>query len=375
MKSFKDIPVSTQTYIVQSNIQKINLTMLSNLIELSDQILSMRYKAKSKGCAAPVSKNFLNCVTLTVQLDKKINIKVFNNGVFQLTGCKKYDHARDCMLVVWEEFERVRFRQEEVGEKSRVYGTKLESCFTLKKEPGTPTPAPCVMYIISAMRNVDFELGYKVDREALGVYIQEQTEYKVPPMTKGYMGVKIKIPLENVDELLIHKIMVPRLTKEQVEFEKRKSPKRRSPAPGATGSTEKKGSRSKVVDVDEVEKRCSLHEHLEVVQLEKTIKGLLLKEKSQANEPPVEYTKFRSITTESVVLYKDFLTNIHPNLKKLTKQRFVSISVFQNGKVLMSGIDLEYQIPYYDWFMKLVEKIEDKIKVVVEPEYSFRGML
>lgn len=261
---FENIPVSTQTYIAKSNLKLIDLDSLSDKIEITKKILTVRYKNKIKGFSVNISKNFLNCITMNIFLDKKINTKIFNNGVFQITGCKNYKHAKDSIITIWNAIK------------------KYNDCFTITGDNLT-------IYIISAMRNVDFELGFKVNREALGIYIHKNTEYKIPPMNKGYMGVKIKILLDNVNDLIINKLLI----------------------------------------------------------------------------------KNNDILNDTLT-YKKYLTVIAPDLKKLNKQRFISISVFQNGKVLMSGIDLSYQILYYNWFINLIEKIKDEIQVKIIEKKTFK---
>jgi hypothetical protein len=49
----------------------------------------------------------------------------------------------------------------------------------------------------------------------------------------------------------------------------------------------------------------------------------------------------------------------------------VSISVFQNGKVLLSAMDASIQEKYYDWFTTLISKIEEVIKPPILPKKTF----
>lgn len=255
MLDFYDIPVSTQTYVARSNISDIKLNDLFEKIVPNDRVIGIR-------------KNFLNCISLTIMIEKKINIKIFRNGSFQMTGCKHYAHANHCITVVIEEF--------------RAY----PECYTL-------TDDDFCVYIISAMRNVNFELGFKINREALGVYIHKNTDFYVPPMTKGYMGVKINIPLSDVNNLKIFKL----------NFSK--------------------------------------------------------------DSPPVETT----------TNYLEFFSKISPDEKKLKQPRQISISVFQNGKVLMSGIDLDYQIDHYNWFINLIDEIKPIVCMEPAPKKSFKNRI
>lgn len=266
---FNHIKVSTQTYIVYSNISNVDLVKLADRFEPSDVFVNLKYKTITKGkfkvvkrkIKKPPGKMFLNCATISmIVYDKTVNIKIFNNGVFQITGCKHYKYAESCIKSILSLFHQYQCHEYE--------NDKVQ------------------LYLTSVMRNIDFDLNFKIDREVLTTIIHENTDYCVPPLTKGYMGIKIKIPLKNVDEL------------------------------------------------------------------------------------PVGCLSFDPVTMESVeddpITFKTLMTDIVKNIKKLKKERFISVSVFQNGKVLMSGPDVHYQEPYYNWLVKFIAENKSKI-IYVSP--------
>lgn len=302
---FADIPVSTQTFTVRSNIEHIELQNFYELLQptnvfdkvdgSTDQndkiekqggsIVCIKYKTLYKGenCVAkvkkrktaeiknnPTKKNFLNCVTLIISIEKRINVKIFKNGVFQLTGCKNISNVKKCLHTILTELLRV------------------PSCFKFNS-----TDTNFVIYIKSAMRNIDFDLGFKINRTSLATYLFENTNYNVPPLTTTNMGVKIKIPLENIEDLPITKITYPSRDEEIISF-----------------------------------KNC-----------------------------------FSVIEPDSKKL-KDKLTN-----------KFISISIFQNGKVLMSGIDETFQKKYYIWLVNLLQTIKHIIVNPDVPVKTFKPML
>lgn len=273
---FNHVKVSTQTYIVQSNIAHVNLVRLAERFEPTRSLVHLKYKSVIKGPVKVAKRHlkktpgkmFLNCATIAVLVDdddddgatKIVNVKIFTNGVFQITGCKKLKHATtsiqhmislfyDCQCFSYDDSSRVQ------------------------------------VYIISVMRNIDFGLDFKINREVMATIIQETTDYCVPPLTKGYMGIKIKIPLKTIDDLTIV----------CMSFD---------PASSITARME---------------------------------------------EP---------------MTFKTLMTDIVQNTKKLKKERFISISVFQNGKVLMSGPDVYYQKTYYDWFVRFITEHKHKITYV-----------
>ena len=263
MINFEDIPVSTQTYIAYTDIAKINLQQCIDAIEPNDVVINVKYGTILKGVdlhprklkrkysemesCVPPKTSFLNCVTMTVAAtSKRINIKMFNNGVFQMTGCKNYDHVIESLNITFSLL------------------TKLNLL-----------PVDCVspieIYTVSVMRNIDFDLGYNIDREKLALFIHNTTEYRVLPMTKRYMAIKIKIEIPTVYELPVVKLA-----------------------------------------------HCYGY----------------------------------GVHKVDTITYKNFMET--RNITKLNKPRYISISVFQNGKVLMSSVDEYYQKKYFEEFTEYV---------------------
>ncbi len=337
--AFADIPVSTQTFTVRSNIQHIELHRFYDELEPIDPdsspgevgetvdgarreaaIICVKYQQHKKGCdpekdlktkrkrttskeQETPKRNFLNCITLIIQIEKRINIKIFKNGVFQLTGCKDIDNVRRCLKLILVELskanERVLARAAQPSEtdanapeESAVKGPS-SACFQF--EEGSDD---FVIYIKSAMRNIDFDLGFKVNRTPLAKRLtciyEDDDDVIIPDAIGNKMDVKVKI----------------RITREELE---------RLPVTKITNPTR--------------------------------------------NEPK-----------EEEILYKSCLHIIEPDKKKLEsklKDKFVSISVFQNGKVLLSAMDASIQEKYYEWFTNLISEIEEDIKPPVLPKKTF----
>ena len=63
--------------------------------------------------------------------------------------------------------------------------------------------------LVPAMRNIDFSLGFYVNREELDSYINEETEYTSLLETSfGYTGVNIKIPMnKDIRSLRLEKMI------------------------------------------------------------------------------------------------------------------------------------------------------------------------
>ena len=203
--AFDDIAVSTKTFTASTNLQ-IDLRLLFDALpvtpyaaptrkrgrkkrkdETEDQtelpqgsIITLKYENKLRGVDLKSSKPkekqkwFRNSFTVVIVLDKHINFKICRNGTFQMTGCKRDEHARLCVSYIWS------YIKDRTDVYSFTRGNKIEALF------------------VPAMRNIDFTLGFLVDREKLARYMSTQTEFHCLLETSfGYTGVNIKIPLTN----------------------------------------------------------------------------------------------------------------------------------------------------------------------------------
>lgn len=205
---FDDIVVSTKTFIVKTNLV-IDLKQLFECIPVTEyktppkkrgrkkkmfeeinqhiphgSIITMKYENQIKGVDLKIrktkkkkSKWFRNSFTVVMLIDfKPINFKICQNGMFQITGVKFDSQSEDCIKFIWEIMK--------ANNKNNIYnfskGSSLEAVF------------------IPAMRNIDFSLGFNVDREKLAMYMNSQTEFRSLLETSfGYTGVNIKFPIKD----------------------------------------------------------------------------------------------------------------------------------------------------------------------------------
>lgn len=215
-KEFDDISVSTKTYTATTNLI-INITTLFETIPITPYVVTVKKRGRKKkgeqidhnkdikpGSIVTVKyenqlrgvelknkkpkpkkkKWFRNSITVVIIFDKPINFKVCRNGTFQMTGCKNLDHAEQCVKHIWHHMRG----------NSDIYsfkrGNELEALF------------------IPSMRNIDFSLGFLVDREKLNNFIFKHKQYHCLLETSfGYTGVNIKMPLEqNISSMKIKKL-------------------------------------------------------------------------------------------------------------------------------------------------------------------------
>lgn len=203
---FEDIPVSTKTFIVMTNIS-VEMKKLFEHLPITDYIVVPKKRGrKKKKTESDPNKNipdgsiitlecgdkirgvvlkkkkkkegkstdyFRNSMTVVMVIEgKKINFKICRNGKFQMTGCKQDKHAEDCVKYIWE------------------YIKDTEGIYEL------PEKRSFKAMFIPAMRNIDFSLGFVLDREKLDEYITKNTPYySLLETSIGYTGVNIKIPV------------------------------------------------------------------------------------------------------------------------------------------------------------------------------------
>src|SRR3989344_236988 len=220
---FEDIPVSTKTSIVMTNIsfdihklfETLRITEYTVIpkkrgrkkktlssdpnkdipdgsiitIELEGNVRGVKLKKKKKSTAKKGEDYFRNSVTIVMVMDnKQINFKISRNGKFQMTGCKNDGHSESCVACVWRYIkdnpEIYKF-EGDFSPTSPVIGKK-------KNKKNTFTAL-----FIPAMRNIDFGLGFQIDREKLDRYFNTKTDYcSLLETSIGYTGVNIKIPFK-----------------------------------------------------------------------------------------------------------------------------------------------------------------------------------
>lgn len=200
---FDDIKVSTRTFIAMTNLT-LDLKKMFDFLPITDyqvvpkrrgrkkksvqinpnqgissgSIITLKFEDKLRGVDLKKKKKnkgkwFRNSFTVVIVLgDKNINFKVCKNGMFQITGCKSHSHAEDCVKYIWY------YIKDAHDLYSFSRGDNIECLF------------------VPAMRNIDFSLGFHVDREKLARYMSTQTEFHSLLETSfGYTGVNIKIPV------------------------------------------------------------------------------------------------------------------------------------------------------------------------------------
>ena len=231
---FDSIKVSTKTFIVVTNMsldidRLFNFLPITNYILvpkrrgrkkknepvdpnkdiLSGSIITLEYQNSIRGVDLKKKKKkdnkkrgtyFRNSVTVVMIMDgKKINFKASRNGKFQMTGCKRDDHAESCVKWFWN------YIKDNHNVYKMVDNSKTTPAIVLE-DSDSDSDSECEVkenkevhlkaIFIPAMRNIDFGLNFFVDREKLDEYFNMCTNYHSLLETSfGYTGVNIKIPI------------------------------------------------------------------------------------------------------------------------------------------------------------------------------------
>jgi len=203
--TFSDIKVSTKTYIASSNVD-IDIYGLFDCISVTayavaekkrgrrkknavipelqhldeGAVVTVKCEDRIKGVDLNSKKNkkqnwFRNAITVVIFIDKFINFKVCKNGTFQLTGCKHVEHAIFCV--------------------NYIKDLIIEHQLFVYKSP-TATNDDITIFIIPSMRNIDFDIGFKIDRQRLYDVLSKNTKlFCLLEASFGYTGVNVKIPI------------------------------------------------------------------------------------------------------------------------------------------------------------------------------------
>ena len=213
--NFDDIDVSTRTFTSSGNI-KIKLDKLFDFLEATPytvvpkkrgrkkkveqetknielnegEIVTLEFEGKIKGVRIKAKKQkkfFRNSLTVVMFIiNKLINFKVCRNGTFQLTGCKTEQHAENCIKHIWN------------------YMRGNQELYTVENNEKP------YFLLIPSMRNIDFSLGFLVDREKLNQHMinKQDNLHCLLETSFGYTGLNIKMPLQDdITQLQIKKLV------------------------------------------------------------------------------------------------------------------------------------------------------------------------
>lgn len=189
---FSDLPITDYVIIPRRRGRKKKVVVEDPNAHIEDgSIITLEYENKHRGVYLKKKKKkdktgriryFRNSTTVVMIIDKKIiNFKLSRNGKFQMTGCKSMTQAEKCVSYIWKFIENTNMCEFE--------DEKFTALF------------------VPSMRNIDFDIGFNINREALDHFINtETTSRSLLETSIGYTGVNIKKPFDkNILEMKIVK--------------------------------------------------------------------------------------------------------------------------------------------------------------------------
>lgn len=201
IKNFDDISVSTRTalanlqtnidlklFFIHADIKHVNQPEIKRKkikikkVEEAGSILSMCYSGDYRGIQTRQDpKPFLNQTSFVMSLEgTNVNFKLFNNGVIQATGCKTKQHEYDIIKYIVK------------------HGKNIEDTHNVK----IFETEPCLTNTRTVMINVDFKLGFNIDRKALNTHIYGLNGFESTfdeNLTNSGVSVKIARPSDDPD--------------------------------------------------------------------------------------------------------------------------------------------------------------------------------
>lgn len=152
-------------------------------------IVGLYYQNNQRGLPQYLKHNnkryFRNALNIIMMLSptKKVNFKLSKNGKIQMTGCKHDDDAQECISLFFE----------------KLY----HECF----EDIVFDGGDIKIYYYTVMTNIDFNMGFRINRQKLNEMINKSTEFNSLLETSfGYTGVNIKIPMTLDEDILIDEL-------------------------------------------------------------------------------------------------------------------------------------------------------------------------
>jgi TATA-box binding protein (TBP) (component of TFIID and TFIIIB) len=190
---FEKLPVTPFTVVQRRRGRKIPNSEMPdpNINVASGSIITLKKDDHLRGVDLNMRRNkrksslnkrgqfFRNCLTIVMIIEgKKINLKASRGGKLQVTGCKNNHFLYEALAFFWKYIK--------------------ENCkYTFSRGSSLD------ITIIPAMTNIDFNLGFNLDRDLLSDLINTHTEHlSMSESSFGYTGLSVKLKIEGDINLL-----------------------------------------------------------------------------------------------------------------------------------------------------------------------------
>lgn len=136
-------------------------------------------------------KFFRNALTIVMFVcGKLVNFKITKNGRFQFTGCKGVEHAQRCIEYTWAQIAMATA----ISAGADKLCCNASSGDLYQYTGGSNT---FDIKFLTVMTNIDFNIGFPIDRERLDEFINSHSTYNSLLETSfGYTGVNVKVRVD-----------------------------------------------------------------------------------------------------------------------------------------------------------------------------------
>lgn len=256
--TFNDVQISTMTVIAHTNLI-INTDKFYKYIPVTDYVIVKKKRGRKKkiqpedpnrhipvGSVISLTKKrcvrgvvmkpkkkksktyFRHSVSVVMVLDqgKMLNVKVSSNGKLQMTGCKTSKHAIEFVKHIYSlMIEAEEWTGETLFTYKSEYGNIEEDEDTENEEEEQEIENPqdmveeepplerrendglCAVFRV-AMKNIDFDIGYKIRRDLLNTYINLNTEFRSIFESSVGTSVNIKIKASQRFDTELHRLKI-----------------------------------------------------------------------------------------------------------------------------------------------------------------------
>lgn len=200
MIHFDEIPTSTKTITILSNIKFTDIREIFNNLNIDNFIKYVKFGTETKGEKIRKNKkkpiHFHNTITIIVQHEKLLNFKISNNGTFQLTGCQKNKHCIECLRYLWDNYLSIFLNRYFIFEPKLFFN--IDSFQIL---------------IIPCMKNINPSVGFVINKQKLINLIKTNEEFQKYIIYSDYIyeiysgiNIRYKIDINKLNNLKLKKL-------------------------------------------------------------------------------------------------------------------------------------------------------------------------
>lgn len=180
---FNVLPITPYKVVVKKRGRKKKGTPIYHNRDVKDgSIITLKFEGSRRGVNLKNKESkgfFRNALTVYMIIDHApINFKIYYNGKFKITGCKKKEKSVKCMKYFYKHLK------------------KYPKLYELENENENEDEITYVF--IHGMRNITFDVGFQINRQRLDTYINNNTRYtSLLSPSVGYAGINIRLPFEH----------------------------------------------------------------------------------------------------------------------------------------------------------------------------------